>query len=350
MGTQKRSIFITSIICLGMAFTSMAQAAQEAQEVVNIYSYRQPYLINPILEKFTTETDIKTNITYAKDGLLERLQREGKYSPADIVLTTDISRVMDFKDKKLVQEVDSETLIANIPSQYRDPDNEWFALTIRVRNIFTSKDRITIDSITYEDLADPKLKGKICTRSGKHPYNIALVASMIAPHGIPYTKKWLMGIKENLARKPQGNDRAQLQAIQAGLCDYSLGNSYYYGNMLKDPKQKGTAESVTIQFPNQSGGDKNSGRGAHVNISGVLMAKHAPNPENAEKLMVFLSQPEAQKMYAEVNMEYPVNPAVAPSKMVGSWGDFKADKLPLTEVTKYRAEAIKLIDEVKFDL
>ncbi|PHS23920.1 MAG: iron ABC transporter substrate-binding protein [Methylophaga sp.] len=319
--------------------------ANVSAQDVNIYSYRQPFLIDPITAKFTEETGINVNIIYAKKGIAERLKREGKYSPADIVLTSDFNRLIEITEKGLTQAVESEILIQNIPSQYRDDKSHWFALTTRARVIYASKDRIkNAEALDYEDLASERFKGKVCVRSGKHPYNISLIASMIAHYGEAETKAWLLKLKENLARKPQGNDRGQVKAIKEGICDVSLGNSYYYGKMLMDDAQKPWADAVSIIFPNQ----KN--RGAHINISGIAMTKYAPNKENALALMAFLSSEKAQGLYASLNMEYPVNPIVEPSETVKSWGEFKADSLPLTTVVQYQAAAYKLLDEVKFDL
>nr|WP_245597622.1 Fe(3+) ABC transporter substrate-binding protein [Psychromonas aquimarina] len=312
---------------------------------VNVYSFRQPFLIEPIMEKFTAQSGIKVNILFAKKGLIERVKREGALSPADLVLTTDISRLMKLTDQGLTQPVDSKVLSENIPAQYRDPGQHWFALTTRVRNIYSSSERIgPAADISYLDLAGPEFKGKICTRSGKHPYNVSLVASVIAHEGEADAKVWLEGLKANLARKPQGNDRAQVKAVKDGLCDYALGNNYYLGKMLADPKQVSWAEAVDINFPDQKT------NGSHVNVSGVVLAKYAPNKENAVKLMEFLSDDTAQQMYAEVNYEYPVKESVQPSKLVASWGTFKADPLPLAEIAKQHEAAVKLLDEVKFDL
>lgn len=316
----------------------------DTQEV-NIYSYRQPFLIDPITEKFTEITGIKVNIIYAKSGIAEKLQREGKYSPADLVLTSDFNRLLEITEKGLTQAVNSEQLNQNIPAQYRDDKSHWYALTTRARVIYASKDRIdNTKQLTYESLASDEFKGKICVRSGKHPYNISLVAAMIAHHGEAETKEWLLKVKDNLARKPQGNDRGQVKAIKEGVCDISLGNSYYFGKMLMDEAQKPWADAVNIIFPNQQD------RGAHINISGVAMTQYAPNRDNALALMNFLSSEKAQSLYASLNMEYPVNSKVAPSKMVQSWGEFKADDLPLTTVVNYQFDAYKLLDEVKFDL
>jgi iron(III) transport system substrate-binding protein len=315
----------------------------EASEEVNVYSYRQPFLVEPLFDKFTEKTGIKVNVVFAKKGMAERLAREGKYSPADILLTTDISRLIELREKGLLQSVTSPVLKSAIPKQYQANDNTWFALTTRVRNIYSTKRLGKLD-INYEDLADEKYQGRVCTRSGKHPYTVALVASMISEHGEAKTLDWLKKFKNNLARKPQGNDRGQVQAIHQGLCDISLGNSYYFGKMLKNEEQKVWADEVYINFPNQ----KN--RGAHINISGVAMAKYAPNSKNAQRLMEFLVSKPAQQLYAETNMEYPVRSDVAVSTLVASWGTYKADTLPLEEIAKNRKLALTLLDQAKFDL
>ena len=327
-----------------LVFGMFSQQACAAEEVVNIYSYRQAYLIEPILEKFTEQTGIKYNIVFAKSGIAERLKREGEFSPADIVLTTDGSRMVELAESDLTQAVTDETLLANIPKKYRDDENHWFALTLRVRNLFTQKDAFSGKEWRYEDLADEKFPGKICMRSGRHPYNVALIASIIAHKGKDQAKQWLQGVKAHLARKPQGNDRAQISALESGLCDVAIANSYYYGKMLDNPEQRDIALAARINFPNSAD------RGSHVNASGVVMAKHAPNRGNALKLMRFLSQDTAQEMYAEVNMEYPVKAGVKPSDLLASWGVFKADTLSLDALFNYRTDALKLLDEVKFDL
>lgn len=329
------AILLSTVTCLP------ALAAEE----INIYSFRQPFLIQPILDDFTKQTGIKTNVVFAKKGLIERVKREGKHSRADVVLTSNFSDLMQLESLDLTQPIQSEVVTKNVPASFRDPEGQWIALTKRVRNVYSSKERLgKLDALTYEELADVKYKGKICTRSGKHPYNLGLVASMIAHHGEAETKTWLEGVKANLARKPQGNDRAQVKAVKEGLCDLALGNSYYFGKMLEDEKQKPWADSVYINFPNQTN------RGSHLNVSGVVLTKYSKNKENALKLIEFMTDNKAQNMYASVNMEYPVKPGVALSELVASWGEFKEDSLPLSEISKYRPLALKLIDEVKFDL
>lgn len=329
----------------GLVAGSLAVQAQAAEEV-NVYSLRQPFLVEPMFDAFTEQTGIKVNVKFAKKGLAEKLEQEGEYSPADVILTTDISRLIELVNKQVVQPVDSAEIEANIPAHLRDSDDEWFALTLRSRSVYSSRDRIgKLDAaFDYADLAKPEFKGKICTRSGKHPYNVSLIASMIAHKGEAETKAWLQGVKANLARKPQGNDRAQVKAIKEGLCDFSLGNSYYLGKMVNDEKQKVWADSVYINFPNQQS------TGTHVNVSGMAMAKYAPNRDNALKLMEFLTGDKAQQLYAEVNYEYPVKPGVARSELVASWGEFRADTLELEAIADNHAKAVKLVDEVKFDL
>ena len=210
--------------------------------------------------------------------------------------------------------------------------------------VYASKERVGAGEVTsYEDLADPKWKGRICTRSGSHSYNIALIAAAIALHGRDAAKAWVEGLKANLARKPQGNDRAQVKAVWAGECDIAIGNTYYFGKMLEEEEQRPWAESVSIVFPHFEGG------GAHMNISGMALTAAAPNRENAVRFLEYLSGDHAQKLYAEANYEYPVKPGVSYSTLVASWGDFVPDTLPLSEIANHRAEALKVVEEVDFD-
>jgi iron(III) transport system substrate-binding protein len=331
-------------LVLAAAATTFAPAVQ-AQEV-NIYSYRQPQLIDPLLKAFTDKTGIKTNVVYAAAGLNERLQAEGANSPADLLFTVDAGRLSEAKDAGLTQPVANPALTAAIPAQFRDPDNHWFGLTMRGRVIYASKERVKQDSITYEELADPKWKGKICVRSGQHVYNTSLFATIIAHKGEAFTEKWLKGVKDNLAQKPAGGDREQARDIASGKCDLALGNTYYMALMMqadKNPEQKEWANAIKLMFPNAND------RGTHVNISGMALAKSAPNKANAIKLMEFLASDQAQSIYATANNEYPVNPKVAPSQIVSSWGAIKADPLPLEKIAKYRRRASELVDKVNFD-
>lgn len=339
----RKSLFALATLSTTLAFNPMAQA-----EEVNIYSYRQPFLIQPLLKTFTEQTGIKTNVVFAKKGLLERLEHEGRNSPADILLTSDIGPLFDATEKGLFAPLSSDIVNTNVPAQYRDPEGRWVGLTSRARLIYTSKDRVKEGEITsYEELADPKWKGRICTRSGKHTYNLSLIGSMIAHHGEEKTEQWLSAVKENLAQKPQGNDRAQVKAIKEGVCDLALGNSYYFGHMLtneKEPEQKAWAESVNLVFPNQAD------RGAHMNISGAGITKYAPNAASAQKLIEFLTQEASQKYYADVNFEFPVRPNTPRSALITKYmGEFKGDSINLQEVSAQRSAAAKLVDKVGFD-
>ncbi len=319
-------------------------AAPVFADEVNVYSYRQPELIKPLTDAFTAETGIKVNVAYLKKGMVERLQAEGDRSPADMILTVDISRLAAVVNAGLTQPITSDAITANVPAQYRDPDNHWFGLTTRARIVYASKDRVADGEVTtYEDLADPKWEGRICTRSGTNAYNVALTSAVIEHHGVEGAKTWLEGVKSNLARKPQGNDRAQVKAIWAGECDISIGNTYYMGKMLSDEEQKEWADSVRIVFPTFENA------GTHVNISGVAMTKAAPNRDNALKMMEFLTSPKAQEVYAHANFEYPIAPGTEAAELVKGWGEFTADDVNLMTLAGHRSEALKLIEEVDFD-
>ena len=329
----------TSLFFFTLFFSSHILASE-----VNIYSYRQPFLIEPLTTAFTDKTGIKVNIVYLRKGMIERMKAEAKRSPADVVLTVDISRLSALVEAGLTQQVVSQTLSTNVPEKYRDPDGHWFGLTTRARIIYVSKERVPAGEIkSYEDLADPKWRGKVCTRSGLNAYNLALTSAIIHHHGEDYAKKWLDGFKQNLARKPQGNDRAQVKAIWAGECDLSIGNTYYMGKMLKDPEQADWAKSVNIVFPTFEGG------GTHVNVSGIGMAKFSPNKDNALALMEFLSSGEAQEIYATANFEYPIAPGTKVDDLVKSWGSFNADNVNLMTIAKLRKKALKLTEIVDFD-
>ena len=247
------------------------------------------------------------------------------------------------KDAGVTQAVSLPSLTANVPAAYRDGDGHWFGLTMRSRVIYASKERVKQDTITYEELADPKWKGKICTRPGQHAYNTALVASMIANKGEAFAETWLKGVKANLARKPAGGDREAVRDVQAGLCDLAISNTYYMAAMVKNPEQKAWADAVRMIFPNS--GD----RGSHINISGMALTKSAPNKAAALKLMEFLASDEAQKLYADDNNEYPINPTVPQSATVKSWGTLKPDALPIVDISKHRKRASELLDKVGFD-
>ena len=333
-------VFRLSTLALALTGAALPALSQE----VNVYSHRQPELIQPLIDAFTAESGIAVNIAFVDKGMVERLVAEGKRTPADLVLTVDIARLSEVVNAGVTQPVDSAVLQANIPARYRDPGNQWFGLTSRARIIYASKDRVAEGEVTtYEDLADPKWTGRICTRSGTHDYNLALLGAVIAHDGEPAAKAWAEGVRANLARKPAGGDRDQVKAIWAGECDISLGNTYYMGEMLADPEQAEWANSVRIVFPTFVEG------GTHMNISGMAMTKAAPNHDAALKLMEFLSSDEAQKIYAETNHEFPVKPGVPVSAPVASWGSFTPDTLPLIDIAAGRPVALKIMEEINFD-
>ena len=311
---------------------------------VNIYTTRQPDLIQPVMDAFTAKTGVAVNLAFVKDGLVERLKAEGARSPADLVMTVDIANLQKIADADVIQPVENDVLTAAVPANLRSPDNLWFGLTTRARIVYASRDRVADGEVTtYEDLSSDKWEGRICTRSGLHNYNLALTSAVIAHVGIESATAWAEGVKSNLARKPEGNDRAQVKAIWAGECDISLGNTYYMGKMLADEEQTAWADSVRIIFPTFEDG------GTHVNVSGVAMTKSAPNRDEALQLMEYLVSPAAQAIYAELNSEYPVLEGASPSDLVASWGEFTADDVPLTELAANRATALRLMEVVDFD-
>jgi iron(III) transport system substrate-binding protein len=322
----------------------LACATPALAQEINVYSHRQPELIQPLVDAFTTETGISVNVAFVDKGMAERLQAEGDRSPADLVLTVDIARLLQIVEADVLQPVQSETLEANIPETLRDPADLWFGLTTRARIVYASKDRVASGEVTtYEDLASEKWKGRLCTRSGLHDYNVALLGAAIVHHGEEAATKWAEGLKANLAKKPDGGDRDQIKAIAAGECDIALGNTYYLNQMLADPEQAPAAESVNMVFP------VFEGSGTHLNISGVAMTKSAPNKEDALKFMEWLSGDTAQKIYAETNFEFPVKPGVERSELVKSWGDFTPDTTPLAAIAAARAAALKIMETVNYD-
>lgn len=328
---------------LFLASTTIAIAAPALADI-NIYTTRQPELIQPVMDAFTAETGIAVNLAFVDDGLVERLKAEGRRSPADLVMTVDIANLQQIVDADVIQAVESDVLTASIPPALRDSDNLWFGLTTRARIIYASRDRVAEGEVTtYEDLADPKWAGRICTRSGLHNYNLALMSAVIAHVGEEGAAAWAEGVHSNLARKPEGNDRAQVKAIWAGECDISLGNTYYMGKMLANEEQIPWADSVRIVFPEFANG------GSHVNVSGVAMTKAAPNRDEAVQLMEYLVSPAAQAIYAELNFEYPVLESAALSDLVTSWGEMTADTTDLTEIAGHRAAALRIMEEVDFD-
>lgn len=268
------------------AATALAAAAPAAADEVNVYSTRQPELIQPLFDAFTAQTGIEVNVVFLKSGFIERLKAEGRRSPADLVMTVDIGNLKAAVDAGVTQPITTPALEAAVPAEFHDPEGLWWGVTARARVAYVSRERVDAEALTYEELSGPEWQGRICTRSGQHQYNLALTAAYIAHHGEEAAQNWLEGLKANLARKPQGNDRAQVKAVWAGQCDLAIGNTYYMAKMLADPEQKEWADSVRIVFPTFEGA------GAHMNVSGVAMTTSAPNKDAAIKLMEFLVSPD----------------------------------------------------------
>ena len=319
-------------------------AAGAAAAEVNIYSYRQEALIKPQLEAFTKATGIKYNlITGSAGGLLERLKNEGANSPADMLFTVDAGRLWRAKEAGVLQPVKSEVLEKQIPAHFRDPDGTWYGLGIRVRAIFYNVDKVKPAELsTYEDLADPKWKGKVLIRSSSNIYNQSLLASLIRYHGVEGAEKWARGVAANFARKPQGGDTDQLKALAVGEGAVAVANNYYYGRLVasKKPADKKVVEKIRIFWPNQKG------RGAHVNVSGAAVTRSAKNKDEAVKLLEFLVGEEAQKIYAELGHEFPVRDDVETGEIVAAMGPVKMDGLPLAVLGENNPEAIRIFDRV----
>ncbi|MCZ6471512.1 MAG: Fe(3+) ABC transporter substrate-binding protein [Gammaproteobacteria bacterium] len=327
-----------AVFLLSVSLSTGVPAAE-----VNIYSARKENLIKPLLDQFSAQTGIKTNlITASADKLLTRMINEGRNTPADILITVDAGRLYRAMEADIFQPIESEKIEAIVPAHLRDPDNYWIALSKRARVIFYARDRVDPNALSsYENLADPQWKKRICIRGSGNIYNQSLVASMIAANGKQATQEWAQALVDNMARPPMGGDRDQIKAAAAGQCDIAVANTYYYAKMLEnkqDQAQYQAAKKMAIFWPNQAG------RGAHVNISGAGISKYSRNRENAIKLLEFLLSPEAQDWYASVNYEYPVNPEVKPSGLLASWGAFKTDTLNLSKLGELNAEAVKTMD------
>lgn len=328
---------------LAAGFSAFAATANSAE--VNIYTTREPGLIQPLLDSFTKASGVKVNTVFLKDGLAERVASEGASSPADILMMVDAGNLVDLVEKGVTQPVDSSVLKDSIPAQLRDADGNWFGLSYRARVLYAEKD-LDLAAFNYEDLADPKWKGKVCIRSGQHPYNTALFADYIAHYGAEETEKWLAGVKDNLARKAGGGDRDGAKDILGGICDIAIANSYYVGLMRSGKggeEQVKWGEAIKVVLPTFKNG------GTQVNVSGAAVAKNAPNKAEAVKLLEYLVSDEAQKIYAEANFEYPVKAGVAADPIVASFGTLTVDKTPLSEIVSHRKQASELVEKVGFD-
>jgi iron(III) transport system substrate-binding protein len=337
--SKTRMLAIAAASAISVCLPTIASAQGE----VNLYTYREQKLIQPLLDAFTKDTGIKVNVVSASSGLEQRIKTEGANSPADVLLTVDIGRLEDAVQAGITQPIKSDVIDKTVPAEYRDPEGHWAGVSMRARVVYASKDRVKQDAITYEELADPKWKGRICIRSGQHIYNNALIAAMIAKHGEAKAEEWLKGLKANLAQKPSGGDREQARDVAAGKCDIGIGNTYYWALMLKNPSQKAWADATKVILPTFAGG------GTHVNVSGVVLAKNAPNKANAMKLIEWLAGDTAQHMYADTNNEYPVKAGINANDVVAGYGKLNPDPMPLSKIAQNKKAAANLVDKTGFD-
>lgn len=333
----------TTILTAALCLTALGMSGVSAAEV-NLYTHRQPQLISPLLERFTAETGIKVNVLFAQNGLAERIQSEGERSPADMLLTVDIATLQHAVSLGIAQPVRSPVLEAAIPAHLRAGDGSWHAASMRARVIYAAKDRVKDETLTYESLGEPRFKGRFCTRSGQHDYNVALIGAAIGHLGAERAEAWLRALRTNLAKKPSGGDRDVAKDIAAGTCDVGLGNTYYVGLMQADANQKAWAEAIRVIMPTFQNG------GTHVNVSGFIITKAAKNRAEAIKLAEFLVSSPAQAFYARQNFEYPVVGGVPTEKLLESFGDLKADRLSLDIIAQNRKAASQLVEKVGFDL
>lgn len=338
---MKKSIFVFLLL---MSIFVVNGVGVYAAEEVNLYTNRHYDTDQELLDKFTEATGIKVNVLKGdSDQLIERIAREAENSPADLLITADAGRLHRAKMRNILQQTESEVLNKNIPENLRDRENYWFGLTVRGRVIVYAEDRVNPEELSsYEDLISDRWKGEILVRSSENIYNQSLLASFIAIHGEEWAENWAAGIVDNMARRPKGNDRAQATAVAAGEGDIALMNTYYLGKMINsdNPAEVEVAENISVYFPSQDQ------EGTHINVSGIALAKHSPNRENAVKLMEYLSSESAQEFFAAANYEYPVNPEVEASVLLKSWGDFKAQNIDLTNLGIYNDEAVRIFNKV----
>jgi iron(III) transport system substrate-binding protein len=327
-----------------LLFTLLAVAQPATASQVNLYSARQEALIKPLLDRFTEQTGIRVNLVSAKDDtLIKRLESEGRNSPADLLLTADAGRLHRARELGVLAPVQSSVLEQRIPASYRDPEGHWFGLSLRARPILYAPDRVDPTELsTYAALAEPRWKGRICIRSSDNIYNQSMIASMIATRGEAVTEAWARGLVANFARPPRGGDRDQIKAAAAGQCDIAIANTYYLAAMLNDSieAERASAARLMVFWPDQEGA------GVHVNVSGIGMTAAARNQEQALRLMEFLVSEEAQRWYADTNHEYPVVAGIEASETLKAWGSFKADEINLSELGRYNAAALRLMDRV----
>jgi len=330
--------FLVNLLVIQLLLGSNVLQAAE----VNVYSGRKEALIRPVLDRFTAYTGIAVNLVSGKAGQLrERLLVEGRNTPADVLITADVANLHRSMVAGLLQPIESDVLEKRIPVTYRDPDKYWFGLSLRARVFVYAPDRTESEELsTYENLTALKWRNRIVVRSSSNVYNQSLIASMIAVHGVEAAELWARGLVENFARSPKGGDTDQIRAVAAGEADIAIVNSYYYGRLVASSKKRDqeVIKKTALFFPNQDG------RGTHVNVSGAGVTAHAKNRSEAILLLEFLASSEGQRLFAELNHEYPVSKNVERSAIVFSWGPFKADQLNLALLGEHNGDAIRLAD------
>ena len=335
----------TTLIIVAFLALSSCNTEQKTSNEVNLYSQRHYAVDEKQYEAFELETGIKVNVIKANaDELIERLKNEGTNSPADLFISVDAGKLQKASELDLLQKISSDKINSNISDDLKDINGFWVPITYRARILVYSKDRVNPEELsTYYSLTDDKWKNKILVRSSSNAYNQALLSSIVANKGVESAANWASSLVENFAREPKGNDRDQVKAIAAGHGDIAIVNSYYIGLLLSSEKEEElkAGKSVGVFFPNQGEGE----RGTHINISGIGLAKNAPNKENALKLIEFLTEESAQSRYVNTSFEYPVNPNVKPSDIVSNWGDFKRDELDLNQLGVFRKRAIEIFDK-----
>lgn len=344
---MNRSVFHSSLMLivglftlLGLSGCSQENSSATDKPTLTIYTSRNEHLVKPLFDQFTSETGI--NIRYITDSaglLIQRLKAEGETTPADMLITVDVGNLWLAASMGLFRPATSEILAKNIPAELRDSDNLWTGLSVRARTIVYASNRVSADELsTYEALADQPWYGRLCLRTSKKVYNQSLVASMIQSLGAEQAEQIVRGWVANLATPPFSNDTIAMKAVQAGQCDATIVNTYYFGRLQRD----GDADGLAIFWPNQQD------RGVHINISGAGITKFAKQPQAAQELLEWLSSPEAQSQLANANQEYPANPSVEPSAEVASWGTFKADSINVEAAGRLQGDAVKLMDRAGY--
>ena len=336
-----RRVILTLLLPMASAvFISACSETDKAQDIVTVYSERKEHLIKPLFDEYTAQTGVEVRyITAAAGPLISRLENEAASTPADLFITVDAGNIWQAAERGLLKPVSSDILEKNIPSHLQATDNTWFSLSLRARTILYSTERVRPEELsTYEALAEAQWKGRLCLRTSKKVYNQSLVATMIKTQGAEKTETIVQGWVANLATDPYSNDTSAMEAVLAGQCDITVVNTYYFGRLqAKDPDIK-----LAVFWPNQSD------RGVHVNISGAGLTKHGPNSKGAQALLEWLSKPQAQYTFAELNQEYPANPKVEPTPLVKAWGTFKQDLVNVESAGGLQAEAIKLMDRAAY--